>query len=113
MCVTQWLPESPRFDVLSGRREKAIATLARVARENGKEMPRGTLVEYKQVRLNRNVSSRLRRSCAQRIDYFYSYIYINVFFFFFFFAFRVNGDSLKIFFLISTGKQLFFYGLYG
>ncbi|KAM4532976.1 synaptic vesicle 2-related protein isoform 2-T2 [Fundulus diaphanus] len=43
-----WLPESPRFDVLSGKREKAIATLARVARENGKEMPRGTLVEYKQ-----------------------------------------------------------------
>ncbi|XP_015240589.1 PREDICTED: synaptic vesicle 2-related protein-like [Cyprinodon variegatus] len=43
-----WLPESPRFDVLSGRREKAIATLTRIARENGKEMPRGTLVEYKQ-----------------------------------------------------------------
>ncbi|XP_012704812.2 synaptic vesicle 2-related protein [Fundulus heteroclitus] len=43
-----WLPESPRFDVLSGKRQKAIATLARVARENGKEMPRGTLVEYKQ-----------------------------------------------------------------
>ncbi|XP_054896686.1 synaptic vesicle 2-related protein-like isoform X1 [Poeciliopsis prolifica] len=43
-----WLPESPRFDVLSGRREKAIATLTRIARENGKELPQGTLIEYKQ-----------------------------------------------------------------
>lgn len=48
--VTQWLPESPRFDVLSGNREKAVATLKRIAKENGKAMPPGKMVAYKQVR---------------------------------------------------------------
>ncbi|XP_013859202.1 synaptic vesicle 2-related protein, partial [Austrofundulus limnaeus] len=48
VCFCFWLPESPRFDVLSGRREKAMATLTRIAAENGKTMPRGTLTEYKQ-----------------------------------------------------------------
>uniref|UniRef100_A0A3Q3AF91 Synaptic vesicle 2-related protein-like n=1 Tax=Kryptolebias marmoratus TaxID=37003 RepID=A0A3Q3AF91_KRYMA len=48
VCFCFWLPESPRFDVLSGRREKALATLTRVAAENGKTMPQGTLTEYKQ-----------------------------------------------------------------
>ncbi|XP_008303324.1 synaptic vesicle 2-related protein-like [Stegastes partitus] len=43
-----WLPESPRFDVLTGRREKAMETLARVAKENGKTMPQGRMMAYKQ-----------------------------------------------------------------
>ncbi|MEQ2172027.1 hypothetical protein GOODEAATRI_016731 [Goodea atripinnis] len=33
---------------LHWRRDKAMATLTRIARDNGKEMPRGTLIEYKQ-----------------------------------------------------------------
>ncbi|KAM6902105.1 synaptic vesicle 2-related protein [Xenentodon cancila] len=47
VCFCFWLPESPRFDVLTGRREKAISTLRRIANDNGKPMPRGTLMDYK------------------------------------------------------------------
>ncbi|XP_022050281.2 synaptic vesicle 2-related protein [Acanthochromis polyacanthus] len=43
-----WLPESPRFDVLTGRGEKALETLRRVAKENGKTMPQGRLIAYQQ-----------------------------------------------------------------
>uniref|UniRef100_A0AAQ5X4X1 Major facilitator superfamily (MFS) profile domain-containing protein n=1 Tax=Amphiprion ocellaris TaxID=80972 RepID=A0AAQ5X4X1_AMPOC len=39
-----WLPESPRFDVLTGRSEKAMETLTRVAKENGKTMPQGRMI---------------------------------------------------------------------
>lgn len=48
--MTQWLPESPRFDVLTGKRAKALETLARIAKENGKAMPRGKMIAYEQVR---------------------------------------------------------------
>ncbi|XP_023125808.2 synaptic vesicle 2-related protein-like isoform X1 [Amphiprion ocellaris] len=43
-----WLPESPRFDVLTGRSEKAMETLTRVAKENGKTMPQGRMIAYQQ-----------------------------------------------------------------
>lgn len=33
---TQWLPESARFDATSGDSEKALATLQKIAEENGK-----------------------------------------------------------------------------
>ncbi|RVE65799.1 hypothetical protein OJAV_G00119980 [Oryzias javanicus] len=49
VCFCFWLPESPRFDVLAGRREKALETLARIAKDNGKPMPQGTLTVYKQT----------------------------------------------------------------
>uniref|UniRef100_A0A3P9L6I7 SV2 related protein b n=1 Tax=Oryzias latipes TaxID=8090 RepID=A0A3P9L6I7_ORYLA len=49
VCFCFWLPESPRFDVLAGRREKAMATLVRIAKDNGKAMPQGTLTIYKQT----------------------------------------------------------------
>ncbi|XP_061590175.1 synaptic vesicle 2-related protein-like [Cololabis saira] len=49
VCFCFWLPESPRFDVLIGRREKAILTLTRIANDNGKPMPPGKLVDYKQT----------------------------------------------------------------
>ncbi|XP_072228190.1 synaptic vesicle 2-related protein-like [Leuresthes tenuis] len=49
VCFCFWLPESPRFDVLTGRREKAMATLTRIAKENGKAMPQGALIDYKQT----------------------------------------------------------------
>ena len=41
----QWLPESPRFDIARGMPHRAMATLERVARENGKPMPLGKLVD--------------------------------------------------------------------
>ena len=43
--VYQWLPESARYDITRGHTEKALATLERIARENGKPMPLGKLVE--------------------------------------------------------------------
>ena len=39
----KWLPESPRYHVLSGQPEKAMATLESIARVNKKNLPRGTL----------------------------------------------------------------------
>jgi len=41
----QWLPESPRFDIARGMPDRAMATLERVARENGKPMPLGKLAD--------------------------------------------------------------------
>lgn len=40
-----WLPESARYDMTRGNRERALATLERIAKENGKPMPLGKLVE--------------------------------------------------------------------
>ena len=40
----QWLPESVTFDLLSGRTDKAMNTLERVAQGNNKPMPVGRLV---------------------------------------------------------------------
>ncbi|XP_005869857.1 PREDICTED: synaptic vesicle 2-related protein [Myotis brandtii] len=46
--VFEWLPESARYDVLSGNQEKAIATLKRIATENGAPMPLGKLIISRQ-----------------------------------------------------------------
>ena len=43
LCCCQWVPESPRFDIAQGMPDRAMATLERVARENGKPMPLGKL----------------------------------------------------------------------
>ncbi|KAM9517129.1 synaptic vesicle 2-related protein-like isoform 1-T1 [Salvelinus alpinus] len=43
-----WLPESPRFDVLSGNMENAMKTLRLIAADNGKTMPLGKLIANKQ-----------------------------------------------------------------
>lgn len=46
---TQWLPESARYDVLTGNQEKALDTLKRIAKENGAPMPLGKLIADRQV----------------------------------------------------------------
>ncbi|XP_061907284.1 synaptic vesicle 2-related protein [Entelurus aequoreus] len=43
-----WLPESARYDVLTGNHDKALATLKRIAMENGVPMPLGKLIAAKQ-----------------------------------------------------------------
>ncbi|KAJ3603925.1 hypothetical protein NHX12_028666 [Muraenolepis orangiensis] len=43
-----WLPESARYDVLTGNQDKALATLKRIAAENGVPMPLGKLVAARQ-----------------------------------------------------------------
>ncbi|XP_073334329.1 synaptic vesicle 2-related protein-like [Pagrus major] len=47
VCFSFWLPESPRFDMLMGKTEEAVATLTRIAKENGKEMPKGKMAASK------------------------------------------------------------------
>ncbi|RZC40912.1 synaptic vesicle 2-related protein [Asbolus verrucosus] len=42
--VCPWLPESPRFHVASGQTDKALETLEKVAKDNGKPMLLGRLV---------------------------------------------------------------------
>ena len=43
MHCCQWLSESPMFDIARGMPDRAMATLERVARQNGKPMPSGSL----------------------------------------------------------------------
>nr|CAB3266744.1 synaptic vesicle 2-related protein [Phallusia mammillata] len=44
----KWIPESPRYNVLSGKPEKAYETLKRIALENKTAMPMGKLICCKQ-----------------------------------------------------------------
>ncbi|XP_016409459.1 synaptic vesicle 2-related protein-like [Sinocyclocheilus rhinocerous] len=44
----QWLPESARYDVLTGNQEKALNTLKRIATENNVPMPLGKLIAARQ-----------------------------------------------------------------
>ncbi|XP_031425904.1 synaptic vesicle 2-related protein isoform X1 [Clupea harengus] len=43
-----WLPESARYDMLTGNQEKALSTLKRIAKENKVPMPLGKLVAARQ-----------------------------------------------------------------
>ena len=41
MALWNQLPESPRFDLLHGNMESLQKTLEKVAKDNGKPMPKG------------------------------------------------------------------------
>ncbi|XP_045607807.1 synaptic vesicle 2-related protein [Procambarus clarkii] len=53
VLVCQWLPESARFDATSGDSEKALATLQKIADENGKPMLLGRLIVDDVAQMNR------------------------------------------------------------
>ncbi|XP_041666262.1 synaptic vesicle 2-related protein-like [Cheilinus undulatus] len=53
LCLCFWLPESPRFDVLMEKRDRAMATLTHMAKENGKALPKGKLTAVKQIQRGR------------------------------------------------------------
>ncbi|XP_048114474.1 synaptic vesicle 2-related protein-like isoform X3 [Alosa alosa] len=43
-----WLPESARYDVLTGNSQKALVTLKRIAEDNRAELPKGRLIANRQ-----------------------------------------------------------------
>ncbi|ROT61514.1 putative synaptic vesicle 2-related protein-like [Penaeus vannamei] len=51
--VSHWLPESARYDAASGESEKALATLQKIADENGKPMLLGRLIVDDVAQINR------------------------------------------------------------
>ncbi|XP_050728587.1 synaptic vesicle 2-related protein-like [Eriocheir sinensis] len=53
IIVCEWLPESARFDATSGDSEKALATLKKIAEENGKPMLLGRLIVDDVAQMNR------------------------------------------------------------
>ncbi|OXB62160.1 hypothetical protein ASZ78_015342 [Callipepla squamata] len=83
-----WLPESARYDVLSGNQEKAIATLKRIATENGAPMPLGKLIISRQrIPLGRGilyldssfvVAPPTRRALSSNVSY-YIILFSNAF----------------------------------
>ncbi|GMT26148.1 hypothetical protein PFISCL1PPCAC_17445, partial [Pristionchus fissidentatus] len=63
-----WLPESARFHVAHGQIEEAHATLERVARCNGRQLPEGRLVaesEHSSTKMSELLHPRHRRTTIQ------------------------------------------------
>ncbi|XP_029300467.1 synaptic vesicle 2-related protein [Cottoperca gobio] len=46
LCFCSWLPESTRFNLLAGKTKKAMETLTRIAKENGKALPLGKIIAF-------------------------------------------------------------------
>lgn len=102
----QWLPESARYDVLTGNQEKALNTLKRIATENGAPMPLGKLIAARQVRC-----ASAKTKCFVYIKYPLSYCHLcseGFFygcFFLFFFIRKIVGRFETYFHLTSAGPQ--------
>lgn len=91
----QWLPESARYDVLTGNQEKALATLKRIATENGAPMPLGKLVADRQV-----------KETFCRTETFMNDINLCCLFFLSVILIRRNEERFKTYFLpIFAGPQ--------
>ncbi|XP_066597777.1 synaptic vesicle 2-related protein isoform X2 [Prorops nasuta] len=50
--ITPWLPESAVFNLTTGKMDKAVCTLERIAQENKKSLPMGRLVMDRFYRIN-------------------------------------------------------------
>lgn len=102
----QWLPESARYDVLTGNQEKALNTLKRIATENGAPMPLGKLIAARQVRC-----ASAKTKCFVYIKYPLSYCHLcsegffMAVFFNFFFIRKIVGRFETYFHLTSAGPQ--------
>lgn len=102
----QWLPESARYDVLTGNQEKALNTLKRIATENGAPMPLGKLIAARQVRC-----ASAKTKCFVYIKYPLSYCHLcsegffMAVFFYFFFIRKIVGRFETYFHLTSAGPQ--------
>ena len=66
-CAFQWLPESCRYYLAAGEKEKAIRMLQRVARVNKTEMPVGTLQDASEVSNETTVNQQLSCEIARII----------------------------------------------
>lgn len=55
----KWLPESPRYHMLSGHPDKAMLTLEKVCKTNGKQLPKGTLLATGSVESRGSISDLL------------------------------------------------------
>lgn len=87
----QWLPESARYDVLTGNQEKALNTLKRIATENGAPMPLGKLIAARQVRCAS--AKTLNALCTLSTLYHTAICVLRVFFMAVFFYFFLLGRS--------------------
>lgn len=99
----QWLPESARYDVLTGNQEKALNTLKRIATENGAPMPLGKLIAARQVRC-----ASAKTKCFVYIKYPLSYCHLcseGFFYGCFFFIRKIVGRFETYFHLTSAGPQ--------
>lgn len=101
----QWLPESARYDVLTGNQEKALNTLKRIATENGAPMPLGKLIAARQVRYAS--AKTLNALCTLSTLYHTAICVLRVFFngCFFFFIRKIVGRFETYFHLTSAGPQ--------
>ena len=83
----KWLPESPRYHVLSGQPEKAMKTLEWIAKVNKKPLPRGTLTGSEKMKIHINKifqfsfwscgKSRLNKRLAEKSDESYNSIALD------------------------------------
>lgn len=101
----QWLPESARYDVLTGNQEKALNTLKRIATENGAPMPLGKLIAARQVRCAS--AKTLNALCTLSTLYHTAICVLSGFFMavFFFFIRKIVGRFETYFHLTSAGPQ--------
>lgn len=109
-CVTQWMPESPRFDILTGHTERAMATLTNIAKDNGKTMPQGRIIASKQVRLQIYGSEKgdvYPIQCLIVDNKQMRLLFLSFEFY------RLTADRLKISSPLSVGGLLFLCVLFG
>ncbi|KAG7250130.1 hypothetical protein CRUP_010667 [Coryphaenoides rupestris] len=81
LAFCYWLPESAHYDLLAGNLDAAMATLARLAADNGKPPPTETLTAGPQVRGLLSASNRIlaEPSCSLECTYLTQADYMGLF----------------------------------